>query len=79
MKTQRLIFADGSIGYTSGPDNVEQSVVIHGNPEVGREDISVRDEKHLIKLIDKSQNKRAKLEKGKPKKDKEGRFIVEDL
>lgn len=72
--TKMLVFQDGSIGYTRGPEGVESEVEIDSNPLVNSVEINVSD-KQFEFLAKEAKDKVAKKENGKyvlkDKKDKE--------
>lgn len=75
-KVKQLIFEDGSIGYMTVAEGMEQSVLIQDengkiNHIVDEQEVNVLDQKQLNKLIDESKNKEAV-------KDKDGNFHVKD-
>lgn len=68
--TKRLIFSDGSIGYTQGPEFIENEVQKDDAQLVYEEEIQA-DHKQLHKLIDESKDKIAEP-------DGSGRWVIKD-
>lgn len=66
-----LVFEDGTIGYTTNPEGVDQAITIDNNPLAHEEVLHGVSEKKLHKMMEESVNKKAV-------KDKHGKFIIKD-